>query len=741
MKIIYIRQHSAYKLYNAVKLGKTTNIINRDSTYATGEIIRGIFYPVYEILSPNIDIVEKQLHQEFKALQIRKNAGTEFFNEKIIDLIDGFFIRENINARKIPQEEIDKFTNIAKYGEFIDHFQSKQGEFHIKQIKKAFARMKNYTQDNITQDNITQDNIWMPRNYQIKAIDDGFRYMDAARKFYLNLPTGGGKSYIVYNIMHKLLTCKTDIDLIIIQSPRQIVNSQNVLDKYTKILNPHCNIYNYSDDSDIDTFLLNIDKNAINIIVICTKSMPTIYKSIQKYNTLIWFDEAHHGIENWTNLLSDENKYNYLKDNTNIKYRIFSSASPDSNLVEENVDIFGKLYSPTTVKQLIADHWLCPILPYVYKNNIKNVDTLEFTLNEFTNNNKKFGFSFHNAQDHAFQLFYKHYIKYKENKTTIKPFLLIGHNDNKKLQEKIKKIKLDYDFLDINTFENKNGKEKKYSDRIGNHLGYVVAKYSMGYDFRLLDFIAFNDPKLSIKDIIQCIGRGIRPDCLGEYGSNLYKELILLIPIFYNSMDPGDYDNIIQVIRYLISDNVGLEFSDIKQITGASSIRNIKEFDDIYTGDENNESILLDLIKYIEKLDNRVITYENAKSILLNKNIKSKEEYKKFCASYNLKHFENGKLHMNPYELYPDFNWVDYLSIAHEYYTLEECKMQIKKLMKKNIRLKKYLLKLNELTKQLCEINSQFPPYEFWEDYYKLFEKNSNLKLSNIIDIEFLFCD
>ena len=35
-----------------------------------------------------------------------------------------------------------------------------------------------------------------------------------------------------------------------------------------------------------------------------------------------------------------------------------------------------------------------------------------------------------------------------------------------------------------------------------------------------LDFICFSDPKFSIKDIKQCIGRGIRPDGLGPYGSN-----------------------------------------------------------------------------------------------------------------------------------------------------------------------------------------------------------------------------
>ena len=28
----------------------------------------------------------------------------------------------------------------------------------------------------------------------------------------------------------------------------------------------------------------------------------------------------------------------------------------------------------------------------------------------------------------------------------------------------------------------------------------------------------FSDPKMSYSDIIQCIGRGIRPDGLGNYG-------------------------------------------------------------------------------------------------------------------------------------------------------------------------------------------------------------------------------
>lgn len=35
---IYLRSHESYDKYNAYKLGKATNMIERDSVYATGEI-------------------------------------------------------------------------------------------------------------------------------------------------------------------------------------------------------------------------------------------------------------------------------------------------------------------------------------------------------------------------------------------------------------------------------------------------------------------------------------------------------------------------------------------------------------------------------------------------------------------------------------------------------------------------------------------------------------------------------
>ncbi len=40
---IYVRENEYWSLYDLVKLGKTENIVNRESTYITTEIIKGCY--------------------------------------------------------------------------------------------------------------------------------------------------------------------------------------------------------------------------------------------------------------------------------------------------------------------------------------------------------------------------------------------------------------------------------------------------------------------------------------------------------------------------------------------------------------------------------------------------------------------------------------------------------------------------------------------------------------------------
>ena len=82
---IYVRNHESYNIHNVCKLGKTNDIIARDSTYATGEFIRGKFDLILKII--NIDMIERLLQREFKQFHIKSDGGNEFFKKDIISLI------------------------------------------------------------------------------------------------------------------------------------------------------------------------------------------------------------------------------------------------------------------------------------------------------------------------------------------------------------------------------------------------------------------------------------------------------------------------------------------------------------------------------------------------------------------------------------------------------------------------------------------------------------------------------
>ncbi len=107
---IYIRSHPAYDAHDACKMGKTESIPERDSQYATGEIQRGKFGPIFEIPIKNMGIVENILKCKFNKLNIRIDAGTEFFNKKIIMLIEPYMIKLGIQYRRLSEQEIDKLN-------------------------------------------------------------------------------------------------------------------------------------------------------------------------------------------------------------------------------------------------------------------------------------------------------------------------------------------------------------------------------------------------------------------------------------------------------------------------------------------------------------------------------------------------------------------------------------------------------------------------------------------------------
>uniref|UniRef100_A0A6C0HA75 Helicase ATP-binding domain-containing protein n=1 Tax=viral metagenome TaxID=1070528 RepID=A0A6C0HA75_9ZZZZ len=689
---IYVRSHYSYDVHNAYKIGITNNIPDRDKQYATGEIKRGYFEAVYEVSINIMEIIERLLQYEFRDLNIKYDAGIEFYNKKIITLIDPYLIKLGLNYRKLSKNEIDDLVRCNRV----------RITFNKINIQSLIKTLKSIT--------INKKYIWNERDYQTSIINFSKTELNLNNKIYIELPTGGGKSYIVYNLFEYLKS-----DFIIIVSPRKIVNSQNISYKYLQILNDKYITFNYSTDNNFNEYLSLSNKK---IIICCTQSIDKIYnKILSKHitNITVWFDEAHWGIEEWIETLHN-NIYSrfWLSNNILIKYRIFTSASPNKSKILENKNIFGKLYSPIKVKELIQLKWLSGIQSYVYSENKKNVDNIKYIINDFHDKNRKFGFSFHNKQINAFNLFYKHYLQYKNNQTYIKPFLLVSNNFTIEKEPKLQEIILEYDYRDIKIYE------------ITIHsIGYVVAKYSMGYDFNKLDFICLSDPKVSIQDIKQCIGRGIRPDELGQYGSNKEKILIVSLPVYIDDNGDNKYEKILEVLKYLIYD-IEISLDEIEFIN--RYIPNNKEVNYNYIkydGINDVKSILLNLLELENKKNRLQITYEKAKKIIANKNLKSKESYYELCDKDN-------RLSKEPEIIFKKqfTNWVEYLNIKRVYYDFQTCKNKINKYLLLYPNLKKYL-ELSAICNELCKIDILFPPNGLWTDYYNVNNLRDIIIISN----------
>ena len=603
---IYIRGHTSYPLH-IIKQGVTSNIPERNSTYITGEYDRGEFTDVWEINCSNsrLHFIDRILKRELKHYNRFNNSGTEFYSDEIIEIIPRILTEFNIKFKKLSEDEISELVRPVRENE------NNSNELLTKywNILKLL-KLKRSTKSSIYN--------WLERKYQTEIIECGKNMLDLIDKFYLELATGGGKSYIVYKLLNMLKS-----ETIIIFSPRQKINEQNQEDKYLSLLDRDYRVFNYSKDSNIDEWISKHTKDK-KIIIACTQSQDKIYETIKRNNLndiAIWFDEAHWSVEDWaTEPEEDCSKNFFLRDTEKIKKRIFTSASPDKDKIKNHPDVFGELYCPISVKELIEHKWLCPINTRILEYDRDSLNLSDWILNEFEEFNSKNGFSFHSRDNNAFALFYSHYQKYKkykDNITTIKPYLLIntaGLSDEYK--RILETIDLEYDFRDDKDFELKE-----------QSLGYVCKKYDMGYDFKKLDFLVFSDPKMSRQDIIQCIGRGTRPDGLGKGGRNLNKVLNVMLPIYMRGDDAADYKNILEVLRYLVLDlDVDILDDFIGKGNGVScSDKNSKGAD--YTGD-SNKSVLLDLIyqKNILQRPTTKILYKFCKKY----NIRTEEDFNKF---------------------------------------------------------------------------------------------------------------
>jgi ERCC4-related helicase len=259
--------------------------------------------------------------------------------------------------------------------------------------------------------------------------------------------------------------------------------------------------------------------------------------------------------------------------------------------------------------------------------------------------------------------------------------------------------------------------------------GIITCVYclSEGWDFPLLDGVVFAENMTSNIRIVQSALRASRKN---KHSPDKITKIILPILNRYNWMYDSENTDL-KKVRNIIH-QMSLEDETITE-----KIRVIKISIGKHTYTKYSEKVKELNIYDIELTKNLIlqttkrisfgISFNKAKQILADKNIRSKEEYYKLCD-------EDIRLSKEPEILYKGqfTNWIDYFNIEQKYYTLTECKERIKDLRSVKPELFKSKYELFDCVVDLCHYDNKFPPQDLWTDYYKVFNLQELFDIQNV---------
>ncbi len=450
-------------------------------------------------------------------------------------------------------------------------------------------------------------------------------------------------------------------------------------------------------------------------------------------------DECHH----LTSVINNPDKKQYIK-MLNIKSHkqlsltatikhIESLEKNDSIISNDDVKYFGDILDRKCLYWAIKKEIICD---YTIQTILANKEELEQKLTKFnitTETDKRLFLSAYISLKSIFERTSNHLLIYSNNRdNSSKIFKYIDYIvDDNYFNDFFNKSNLYYSKYDgdmnkvmqteiIEQFEN-----FKY--------GIIICVYCLGegWDFPLLDSVVFAENMTSNIRIVQSALRPIRKN-----NNNPNKTATIILPFLgistdfcKNSENPdfkkvrevilqmGQEDETVQQKHFVFKINFENPDKRLKKSNNSNNqVNPLGEYDE-----ELTKNIRLNIIK---REDLGGITYEKAKKIIAQKNIKNKKEYYDLCDEDNRLPKEPMITFNNQFK-----NWIDYLNIERKYYDLDICKQKVKEYMKINEnKIEKYYLDKFKLISKLCKYDKLFPPNDLWIDYYDIIDLEDIIK-------------
>lgn len=439
-------------------------------------------------------------------------------------------------------------------------------------------------------------------------------------KAFIELPTGAGKTMVMYhiineymnninlyqsgNIQHTSEPEKSKPPCIIILSPRIKLCEQHVNAKNLEYLTPNGPftghtpaIINSKSNSNLAEMIQRYKAGKPIIVSATYQSISRLRKrlalaSIQP--TLVFADEAHL-ISDWSHdkFVNASDKQWFFS----LPKHVFMTATPKMHQKDGFMpEKWGTYIRETTVGELIHQGTLSEIVTLIpnirYDSDgvMSKKHLCEVMHKAIIRHNRRKSVVFCNTQARCIQLMreFDAINRCKPVTERIEPFVYIGNGFkpedtstaeqntvygpqtqedrdivNDVLTELMDELSLatvnEDDTTDAELASLETIKQFEAYSR-GPAVLFVCKKISMGYDFPPIDFIAFADPKCSKCELAQCIGRGLRT-CEGKDKCYVF---IPITPEDY-SVDTSRktrYKTVFEYIDYLKTD-VGYEIEDV----------------------------------------------------------------------------------------------------------------------------------------------------------------------------------
>jgi predicted helicase len=696
-------------------MGKANNIPERDTTYATGEIKRGYFEAVFEVPIEKMGFVERLLKNEFHELNIKYDAGTEFYNKKIITLIEPYLNTLRIKYKKLSNQEISDLVRCNRVRKTIKKINI-QSLIHILKSKRTNKQIDSY----------------IPRNDQIIIIDKSILHLQQHDKGMLVLMCGVGKTLISLWITQKL-----NANTILIGVPNKLLLKQ--WEEVICILFQSVPYLIVSGGIDNENILRFLKDNKNKCIVITTySSAHKVYTATQ--HTKFVFDmkindEVHHLTTNNMRLADNTKKYIEMLKILSVKQlsltatlKQLESICDDGSVVSnDNVEYFGEIIDRKCLLQAIDENIICD---YDIQTIVTNEEQLEQQLSKF-----------HIIEENDKRLFLSAFAPLKSISDGNSHHLLIYSNNTDNSLKLIQYIKmlLDDEYFKIPELYYSNYhsemKSKDQKEIINNFekakFGIITCVYCLGegYDNHNIDAVVFAENMTSNIRIVQSSLRAGRKN---KYQPSKITKIILPIlnkdDWLENNNNP-DLKKVREVIYQMgledetITHKIKVFKIEVKKHIISISKKNIDDVDNF--GDYDDELTTKLRLKTIKRTILGT-SYEKARKIIVSKNIKNKEEYFELCEKDN-------RLSIEPELTYNGqfTNWIEYLSIERIYYDLETCIEKVNELLILHNEIKKHYLDLSIVCKELCELDNKFPPNGLWVEYYNVKDLRDIITITN----------